>query len=132
MINNEKVSLMTKLAIYENRNEEDIKLSKYFKMDYIRYNVIKTIISVTIAYVCIVALIVFYNIEDILADAFELDYTVIGIEMVVGYIMMVIVFGLISFMVYSDKIKKSRNNLTKYNKGLRQLQKIYDEEKKGM
>ena len=48
MINNEKVKLMTKLAIYEKKNEEDIKLSKYYKVDYVKHNILKTLITVTI------------------------------------------------------------------------------------
>ena len=87
MINNEKVSLMTKLAIYEEKNSEDIKLSKYYKSDYIRHNVLKTIISVSFAYVCVLLLILFYNLEEVLAKAFELNYTMLGIEIFVSYFM---------------------------------------------
>ena len=88
MINNEKVKLMTKLAIYEKNNEEDIKLSKYYKVDYVKHNILKTLITVTIAYVCILALIVFYNMEYFLAEAFNLDYTIIGVQIVVSYLML--------------------------------------------
>lgn len=132
MINNEKVSLMTKLAIYENNNSEDIKLSKYYKGDYVRYNVLKTLISVSIGYVGILLLILFYNLEDILAKAFELNFTIIGIEIFVSYFVLIIIFGLISFMVYTDKMNRSRDNLTKYHRGLKQLSRMYDEDKNGM
>ena len=132
MINNDKVSLMTKLAIYENKNSEDIKLSKYYKVDYVRHNVLKTIISVTVAYVCILLFILFYNLEEVLAKAFELNYTMLGIEICVSYFVLIVIFTLMSFMIYSKKINKSRKRIMKYHRGLRQLSRIYDEEKNGM
>ena len=128
MINNEKVSLMTKLAIYEEKNSEDIKLSKYYKSDYIRHNVLKTIISVSFAYVCVLLLILFYNLEEVLAKAFELNYTMLGIEIFVSYFVLIVIFTLISFMIYSEKINRSRKSLMKYHRGLKQLIRIYDEE----
>ena len=132
MINNEKVKLMTKLAIYEKNNEEDIRLSKYYKVDYVKHNILKTVISVTIAYACILALIVFYNMEYFLAEAFNLDYTIIGVQIVVSYLMMIIVFTMLSFILYGDKIRSSRERLVKYNSNLKRLSNMYDEEKNGM
>ena len=132
MINNEKVRLMTKLAIYEEKNSEDIKLSKYYKSDYIRHNVLKTIISVSFAYVCVLLLILFYNLEEVLAKAFELNYTMLGIEIFVSYFVLIVIFTLISFMIYSEKINRSRKSLMKYHRGLKQLIRIYDEEKNGI
>ena len=132
MINNEKVSLMTKLAIYENKNSEDSKLSKYYKSDYVRHNILKTIISVTVAYVCILMLLLFYNLEEVLAKAFILNYSMLGIEIFVSYFVLIVIFTLLSFTIYTDKINKSRDNLMKYHKGLRQLSKMYDEDKNGM
>ncbi|MDF2593610.1 MAG: hypothetical protein K0S75_3076, partial [Clostridia bacterium] len=42
MLNTNKVRLMTKLALYETKEgKEDIRLSKYYKTDYVRYQVIK-------------------------------------------------------------------------------------------
>lgn len=132
MINNDKVSLMTKLAIYESKNSEDIKLSKYYKSDYIRHNVLKTIISVSFAYICVLLLILFYNLEEVLAKAFELNYTMLGLEIFVSYFVLIVIFTLISFMIYSDKINNSRKSLMKYHRGLKQLSRMYEEEKNGM
>ena len=131
MINNDKVRLMTKLAIYEKNNEEDIKLSKYYKLDYVKHNMVKTWISVTIAYVSILGLIIFYNLEEFMAKAFELDYTVLGIQITVSYLVLIIVFGLLSYSIYTEKIKNSRESLQKYNSNLKKLSKMYDDEKNG-
>ena len=46
--------------------------------------------------------------------------------------MMLIVFTMLSFIIYGDKIKNSRERLVKYNSNLKKLSNMYDEEKNGM
>ena len=49
MLNNRKIRIMTKLATYEEKEgKEDIKLSKYYKTDFVRLNILKTIMSIMI------------------------------------------------------------------------------------
>ena len=49
MLNNRKVRLMTRLAIYEQtEGKEDVRISKYFRTDYVRLNVLKSIVAVTV------------------------------------------------------------------------------------
>ena len=80
MLNNNKIRLMTKLAVYESKEgKEDISLSKYYKTDYVRYQTIKSIISVTIGYALILVLIFMYKSEEIIKKAVTLDYKTIGI-----------------------------------------------------
>jgi hypothetical protein len=51
MLDYKKIRLMTKLAVYEKKDgKEDIHLSKYYKTDYVRYQVLKAIITSTIGY----------------------------------------------------------------------------------
>ena len=49
MLNEEKIRIMTRAAIYEQgKGEEDIKITSYSRSDYIRYNMLKTLIGVTV------------------------------------------------------------------------------------
>ena len=42
---------MSRLAMYEqNEGKEDVRLSKYFRTDYVRLNVLKTVVAVTVGY----------------------------------------------------------------------------------
>ncbi len=51
LVNEQKVRMMTKLAIYESgKGKQDLKLAKYYKSDYIKYNVLKTIVSTAVCY----------------------------------------------------------------------------------
>lgn len=129
MLNNDKIRLMTKLAVYENKDgKEDIRLSKYFKTDYVRYQVIKSVICATIGYAIILGLIFMYKSEYFIKNAIVLDYKTLGSYILGFYIMIVAVYGLASIVGYSIKYDRSRKKLGRYFKLLKRLSKIYNEE----
>lgn len=133
MVNNSKVKLMTKLAVYEKKHKEDIEISKYNKSDYVRLNLIKNVLSVTIAYILILVVIGIYQMEYLVANAVTMDYKSLGINILGYYCIMVIVFSLSGLLIASTKYSNAVKRLNKYLKRLRILKKYYDEqsEKKG-
>lgn len=129
MLNNSKIRLMTKLAVYENKEgKDDISLSKYYKTDYVRYQVIKSMIAVTVGYALILVLIVIYKSEYIIKNAVTMDYRAIGIYVLGFYIMIIALYGLASIIGFSIKYDKSRKKLGRYFKLLKRLNRIYNEE----
>ena len=129
MLNNRKIRLMTKLAIFENKEgKEDIRLSKYYKTDYVRYQVLKSIISTTVGYLLILTLIFLYRSEYIIKNAVSLDYKTIGSYILGVYIILITVYGLGSLAWFSFKYDASRKKLSRYNKLLKRMMKIYKEE----
>ena len=129
MVNNRKVRLMTKLAIYEKKEgKEDIKLSKYFRRDYVRLHLIYNIIAVTIGYLLVLALICAYQMEYLIKEAVRLDYIGIG-KIILGiYIIILTVYVMASLIGYSLYYDHSRKKLAKYFRMLRRLRSIYQEE----
>ena len=64
MLNEDKVKLMTRMAIYEKRKGKKVmKLTKYFQSDYVSFYMIKTAAAVTMAYLIVAACYVLYYIE---------------------------------------------------------------------
>ena len=64
MVDNEKVRIMTKIAIYEkNQEHEGLALSKYFREDYVRFNMLKTLVTSTICFWLFVAVSAVVNFE---------------------------------------------------------------------
>lgn len=129
MLNTNKVRLMTKLALYETKEgKEDIRLSKYYKTDYVRFQVIKSIICATIGYAFILFLLFIYKAEYIIRKAVTLDYKTIGIYILGIYIIVIALYGLGSSAGYAIKYDLSRKKLSRYYKLLKRLNKIYNEE----
>lgn len=128
MLNFKKIRLMTKLAVYEKKEgKEDIYLSKYYKTDYVRFQVLKSILSATVGYGLILALIVLYKMEYIIKNAITLNYKTIGTYVLGFYIMIITVYGLGSLVFYSMKYDASRKKLSRYFKLLKRLEKLYNE-----
>ena len=127
MLNNEKINIMSRLALCEQKEKEDIKMSKFYKLDYIRLQVLKTIVSVTIGYLLVLLMIGIYKAEYIISQAVNLDYVGIG-KIILGiYILLLFVYSVIVIIIYSFKYDKSRKNLSGYYKNLKRLDRIYQE-----
>ncbi len=130
MLNNRKVRLMTKLAIYEKEDgKEDIRLGKYYRLDYVRYQMLKTLVAVTFGYLILVFLTILYNSEYLIAEAVKLDYAAIGRTMLGIYLILVLVFVGLAGIGYTVKYNRSRKKLAKYYQMLKRLRAIYKEEK---
>lgn len=131
MLNNDKIRVMTKLAIYESgKGKEDIKLSQYFKKDYIRLQTLNTVVFSTIGYGLILLLIGVYQSEYLIAEAVNLEYKSIGMYILGLYVMTLTVYILATIIGSTLKYDASRKKLAGYNRGLKYLSKIYEEEEK--
>lgn len=131
MLNEEKVRLMTKLAIYEKKEgKADFKVSKYYRTDYIGLNVINSTIVATFIYLAAVGCIVIDNIETLLTDITSMDLLSIGRTMLVWYLVFVIAYVVISMIVYNIKYFTTKKKLEKYDEDLRKLYKLYKTERK--
>ncbi len=130
MLNNKKIRVMTKLALYELKGgKEDIRMGKFYKTDYVRLQVLKTAVSVTLGYALILLMIGMYKAEYIISKAVSLNFVLIGQNILGFYIMILAVFVISSIIGYSIKYDNSRKHLSKYYKSLKKLSNIYREEK---
>ena len=128
MLNFKKIRLMTKLAVYEKKDgKDDIYFSKYYKTDYVRLQVLKAIITATIAYVLIIGLIAFYQMEYLIKNAVVLDYKLLGTYVLGFYLITITIYGLGALIIYSLKYDASRKKLSRYFRLLKKLEKLYNE-----
>ncbi len=125
MINKEKTALMTRMAIYEkNAGKEDMKLSRYYKTDYARMNVLRTVVAVTVAFVLIVAMLVLYRLEYYLDNALTIDYKALGLKLLNVYGIVLAVYVVLSFIGYSIRYSLSRKGLSEHYANLSKLKKF--------
>ncbi len=129
MLNEEKIRLMTKLSVYEEREgKNDIRLSNYYRSDYVRYQVLKTVLCGTIAFLIVVALIVLYNTEFLIQNALVLDYKNIITYGLTIYGLVMVIYILFTILLSSIRFRKSRKRLGVYFRGLKQVEEIGREE----
>ncbi len=129
MLNNRKVRLMTRLAMYEQKEgREDIRLSKYFRTDYVRLQVLKSVVALTVGYLLVLLILVLYHSEYLIRNAVVLDYQAMIVRYAGIYIVVLAVYCSMVMIGYMIQYRASRKKLAKYFRMLRRLRSIYREE----
>ncbi len=129
MLDEERVILMTKMAAYTARNgRKNDAMNSYFRGDYVGFNVLKSVLSATLCYAIIVAAYLIYNFEDVIQNLYNMDLLAVGKRFLLYYIIMIVVYAVISYIVYSYRYSKMRKELKGYYGNLRRLAKMYEKE----
>ena len=117
MLNENKIKMMTKMAIYEkNEGRQMIKNSRYFKGDYVAFGVLRTLIATTFAYIIMVILYVLCNLEKLVADINSLDYAAVGKRLGIYYILLLSAIYVLFMKKYFSRLNK--------------LERFYDSQRK--
>lgn len=132
MLSETKIRLMIRLADYEqNQGKIDLERTKYFKLDYIRHEILKTIVSVTGAVFLSLLLIGMYHIEFLITNALELDYAWIARYFFASYLLVLFLFSLVTVSVSSIRYEASKNRVKEYYSTLQELILFYQDEEEG-
>lgn len=128
MVNEERVILMTRMASYEaGEGKKNIKIGDYFRADYLAKQLLKSLIFSTISFVIGLGLYVLYNFDFLLENIYKIDLLALGKKFLTGYIVLVVVYGLITYIVYAFRYRNARKNLKTYYGNLKKLSSMYSE-----
>lgn len=132
MLNEERVVLMTKMASYEaHEGRKCLAIGSYFRNDYIGWQVLKSIISATIAFVVVFAMYIFYDFEVFMTDIYKMDLLEFAKNVLFFYLGIVGVYALISYVVYTVRYNRASRSLRTYYMNLHKLTAMYKNEKNG-
>lgn len=125
MINEEKVKLMTKLAILEESlGSGHFRISSFYYSDYIGIELMKTFLLTTIGYgLCGGGLFLLYTQKVSVLGAKELER--VAFLLIIGYIFVLFVYLLITYFCALGKYKKASRFMEKYQKEYEILEKGY-------
>ena len=127
MINEEKVKIMDRLAVYEKQEgRKYLPVSKY----YIGLALIKNFFLVTIGYGLILAVIAAYNLEYLLDNVHKMDLISLGVVVLGGYIGILVLYSVLTYIQYTVKYHKAKKSVKQYYTQLTKLEKIYTREEK--
>lgn len=128
MLNEEKVILMTQMASYEeHEGKENMKIGRYFRGDYITVQVLKSVLSATVAFALIFALYVLYDFEVFMQNLYKVDLVGFAKTLLTYYGITVVVYGAFSYGIYAYRYSKARKSLKLYHQNLKKLKSLYEE-----
>lgn len=128
MLNEEKIKLMTRMAAYEeNEGKRSMQIGNYFRSDYIGLQVMKSVISATIAFAIVIAMYIFYDFESVMKEIYQVDLLATGKQILIAYVVFVGIYAVITYVIYAYRYSKARKSLRKYYTHLTELSQFYDE-----
>lgn len=131
MINEEKVKIMTEIAMYEQgKGRKYLPVSKYYRSDYIGLALIKNFFLVTMGYVMAIAAVAVYFGEYLMENLHKMDLVSLGIYIIIGYVAALVGYSILTYIQYSVKYFKAKKSVKEYYTQLTELSKIYTREEK--
>ena len=126
MLNEKRIILMTKMASYEvNEGKKNVAIGSYFRSDYIGWQVLKSIISATIAFIVVFGMYIFYDFEVFMTDIYKIDLLEFAKGVFTLYLWAIGVYAVISYVVYTMRYSRAIKSLKVYYINLRKLSDMY-------
>lgn len=126
MISEEKVKIMSEMARYEkNYGNDDFRVYKYEKNDYIRLEVIKTSICLLVAFLILTGLLCIIKLDEVIMNLRDGKIIVTAAVLLIVYIVIYLIyihFTKQSAAKYYDEV---RARILIYDKHLEELEMLY-------
>lgn len=114
------------MASYEeNDGKRNVAIGSYFRSDYIGWQVLKSIISATIAFIVVFGMYIFYDFEVFMTDIYKMDLLEFALHTLKQYLWTVGAYAVISYVVYMMRYNRAVKSLRVYQMNLRRLAEMY-------
>lgn len=122
-----KIRLMTKLARYEIKEENHyIRISHYFRRDYIGISLIGNFFSVTVAWLMVLSLIVVIRFDTVMQMLTDLDIAPLVIVAALIYVIMLAGYTVLTYLSASGRYKRAEKSVKSYKNALEKLERMYE------
>ncbi len=129
MLNNKKVQIMSKIALYEHgEGKETLKLNKYLKDDYTSVKLLSSLPLGILTALLITALVFCMDTDWPLKLYSSIGGTLAVMIYVGAFVVFVVLYCFFSAYMFKLKYDRHRGNLRRYGLDLKRLETIYSEE----
>ena len=129
MINEERVKLMTRMAVYEKGEFRRHRVMvEFFRSDYISLQMVKTIISTTIAYGVLLGMYILYDFEQFMKEIYHMDIVSFVKAVVIIYLILLVIFLLITYVLSLYRYNLSLKRVKLFYGNLKKLSQLYGKE----
>lgn len=129
MVNEDRIKLMTRMAAYEKEEHKKNKtIVSFFRSDYISMQMLKSIISTTIAFLIMFGLYVLYDFEVFMKEIYKMDMFEFAKNVIIIYLIFVGIFSVITYVVSLYQYNRALQSTRLYYANLKKMSRIYGEE----
>ncbi len=127
MLNEEKIRLMTEIAMFEKKAQKDVfPINRYFKGDYISIHLIRSFAVYTLTCMICLALWILYRSEELLNTMEIRIFTAYAKNITVYYAAGLFFYLAVTWLVYFRRYTAASKNMKIYQAKLRRLEKKYE------
>ena len=132
MLSNEKIKWMTRAALYEKKEGKgSIRINRFRKGDYISWNMIKSILRITVGY-ALVILLYLLGISESMLDELTLPFVIdMATRFLFVYLVLLVFTGFVSFLIYYGRYQQAQKKMKMYAQYLKKISHIYQKEGEG-
>ncbi len=131
MLDVRRIRLMARMAQYEKNDiRRDMKISTYYKKDYVSLNVLVTILWITAGYGILVALFAVCYMDELLENLTVKKMIFLGGAAGGGYVLLLILYIIGASIYYRGWHNRAKQRVKKYYRDLSRLGKMEVKEKK--
>ena len=132
MLSNEKIKWMTRAALYEKKEGKgSIRINRFRKGDYISWNMIKSILGITVGY-ALVILLYLLGISESMLDELTLPFVIdMATRFLFVYLVLLVFTGFVSFLIYYGRYQQAHKKMKMYAQYLKKISHIYQKEGEG-
>ena len=131
MVNEERIKLMTRMAAYEKDGHKKNKaIVSFFKSDYISMQMLKSVISTTIAFIIMFGLYVLYDFEIFMKEIYKMDMFGFAKSVIFIYVIFLAIVLLVTYIVSLYHYNRALQDTKLYYANLKKLSRIYGEKNK--
>ena len=132
MIDEKRLRLMIRLARYEQKDgKEDLRISRYFRRDYVGAALLKNFFLATIAYVLILLLIVIGNLDLLMDSLSDWNLQPIIAAVILGYLFTLGIYSVVTYTLARLRYARAQKSVRAYGERLELLEQMYSREDGG-
>lgn len=129
MLDERRVKRMVKLAAYETKSgAEDFKVNDYFQKDYVSFQVLCTLIWVTVGYIAILAVLGITYLGQMVGEMVLFRMIMLVVSVVCIYIVLMLAYAVFAHRYYTKKYQRSCKRVRKFSNDLAALEQLYEKE----
>ena len=129
MLSEDRIRKMIRLSDYEKGlGGTDLKRTRYWKMDYVRLQILKTFLAVLVSVMLIFVLIALYNLEYVMQHVLELPSRDILLYGGLGLVLAEATAIVVTIRLAGREYEESKSRVKEYYTTLRELETLYEEE----
>lgn len=129
MVNAERTKLMTKAEIFRVKEERKaLRLNRYYKSDYISYEMIRAAIVFTFAYVLLAVMWFLYYAEPLMTQKSIEELAGIAVQAGIILLCLLACFLVAAYFIFRRKYLKARDKVKAYQAILKQINSQYEQE----